>query len=505
VKIEQSAVFVEMRSDGLEEASDRFASTDPHLRTRPPRRSYPPNPLPMRSPSPRLFLALLAGPALACGATPPDARAVAPPVVVLNDVPPANSAPDAGLGPASPSPHVLDAAPAGMPHAIDINWENEIHLVGYRFEPESAAPGQEVKLTFWWRCDEPLEDGWSLFTHTRDDGSNKMGNLDYVGPLRELRGGSRQALGPDRWQKGKVYVDEQTYTVPEDVTGPTVTVMVGIWKGDARLRVVSGPNDGDNSAIVGRIATGMGPASVLAGTTANDVPALSVPHVPKTGAIVVDGKDDEAAWKTAAATGAFVDVGTGKPNASFPGDGSARMLWDDDDLYVFVEVQEAELYTGFTNARSQPGNFTAAGQPKLWTRDTVEMMIEPDAIGINRDYYLLLINPQNKVFKSQFDALQLPSGGPNGPFGHEDWDPKLRSAARIHRGPGGKVKGYAVEIAIPWASFTKAPRHPPRPGDVWRLNFYAMKNYAGVAWSPILGQGNLHKASRFGKVTWTGP
>jgi hypothetical protein len=37
---------------------------------------------------------------------------------------------------------------------------------------------------------------------------------------------------------------------------------------------------------------------------------------------------------------------------------------------------------------------------------------------------------------------------------------------------------------------------------VWRINFYAMKDNGGVAWSPILGQGNFHKASRFGRVTW---
>jgi hypothetical protein len=30
--------------------------------------------------------------------------------------------------------------------------------------------------------------------------------------------------------------------------------MLGIWKADARLRIISGPNDGDNAAIVGRIA-----------------------------------------------------------------------------------------------------------------------------------------------------------------------------------------------------------------------------------------------------------
>jgi hypothetical protein len=37
------------------------------------------------------------------------------------------------------------------------------------------------------------------------------------------------------------------------------------------------------------------------------------------------------------------------------------------------------------------------------------------------------------------------------------------------------------------------------------MNFYAMQNNGGVAWSPILGQGNFHKAARFGRVRFVGP
>ena len=44
---------------------------------------------------------------------------------------------------------------------------------------------------------------------------------------------------------------------------------------------------------------------------------------------------------------------------------------------------------------------------------------------------------------------------------------------------------------------------PPALGDTWRMNFYAMQNNGGVAWSPILGQGNFHRATRFGRVTWS--
>jgi len=402
------------------------------------------------------------------------------------------------------APYILDAAPADIPHKLDVNFENKVHLIGYKFDPEMAKPGQEVKITYYWRCDDTLEDGWLLFTHTKDSGSGKMGNLDYVGPLREHdpHSESHQVLGPERWEKGKYYVDTQIYKVPDDVTGSEITVYTGIWKGDARLRIISGPNDGDNSAIVGSIKTGLAPKDEHA---ANDVPTLTIVKLADGAKITIDGKGDEKEWGGAASTGPFVDVGTGKPNTTFPVNASAKLMWDDKDLYVLVQVQEAGFYTGFTDAKAQPKDFTAAGQPKLWTKDTVEMMVEPDAVGSNTNYYELQINPQNKIFKSQFDTLQQPNGGPNGPFGHEDWVPKLESAVTIQKGPDGKPTGYTVEAAIPWTAYAKAANHPPKPGDVWRVNFYAMKNNGGVAWSPILGQGNFHKASRFGKVVWTVP
>jgi len=63
-------------------------------------------------------------------------------------------------------------------------------------------------------------------------------------------------------------------------------------------------------------------------------------------------------------------------------------------------------------------------------------------------------------------------------------------------------RGYTVEAFIPWKSFSKAKKLPPELGSTWRMNFYAMKNNGGVAWSPILGQGNFHRAPRFGRVEW---
>jgi hypothetical protein len=132
-------------------------------------------------------------------------------------------------------------------------------------------------------------------------------------------------------------------------------------------------------------------------------------------------------------------------------------------------------------------------------------MIDPDPSGDNKDYYEIQINPQNLVFDSQFDDYNQPRQEPDGPFGHQDWSAKLESAVQIRgtlNDDKDKDDGYAVEVRIPWSSFDKVKDLPPAPGSLWRMNLYAMQNNDGVAWSPILEQGNFHKASRFGRVSF---
>jgi hypothetical protein len=135
-------------------------------------------------------------------------------------------------------------------------------------------------------------------------------------------------------------------------------------------------------------------------------------------------------------------------------------------------------------------------------------MVDPDGDGDNLDYYEIQINPQNLVFDSQFDSYNQPKVEPSGPYGHQEWSAGVRSRVTVRGTVDNKDdrdNGYVVEALIPWKAFSKASRSPPAPGDEWRMNFYAMQNNGGVAWSPILGQGNFHKASRFGRVEWGKP
>jgi hypothetical protein len=388
--------------------------------------------------------------------------------------------------------YILDAPPEKLSTRLGTDFDGKVELVGASVEPSgSVKPGQEVTVTLYWKSKQKLDSGWQLFTHVLDAAGERTLNLDNVGALREAKNG-KQALPPSSWDPGKVYADRQTFRVPAGFKGNRLTVSTGIWRGNERLSIKSGKSDSQNRAIVTTLTVSG------AGRPKKDarIPEVRVDKLAPGLEITIDGKLDEEAWKKAPLLGPFVDVRTGEPNQTFPVNGSVRLAYDETHLYVGFEVLDADVVGGFPKD---------AKDPHLWTRDTVEIMVDPDGDGDNEDYYEIQVNPQNLVFDSRFDRYNEPKTEPDGPFGHEDWSSNLKSAVKIEGtidDPKDRDKGYTVEIAIPWASFTKAKKSPPALGDTWRMNFYAMQNNGGVAWSPILGRGNFHRASRFGRVIW---
>lgn len=376
----------------------------------------------------------------------------------------------------------LSALPADVQKA-EVKFDNKITLLGYKTSQTTVKPGQKVTYTLYWQVDQPLASkGWGVFTHVLDGKKKRLLNIDRVGALREA------GLSPNDWKQGKIYKDEQSFSVPKGAGGDKIQVSVGIWKGEERLPITAGNQLGDNRALAVsfKLQGGEKPSANL--------PSLRIDRLAAGTLLKIDGKLDEEAWKTAPSTGAFVDVRTGKPAPESPIQGTARLLWDKEALYLGFEVQDKNIVGGFAKTDVDP---------HLWTKDTVEIMIDPDGDGDNKDYYEIQVNPQNLVFDSQFDAYNLPKGGDNGPFGHQDWSAKLTSAVVVDGtidNPGDTDKGYTVEVKLPWSSLSKAKKTPPDVGAEWRLNLYAMQDNGGVAWSPILGQGNFHRAPRFGRL-----
>lgn len=384
---------------------------------------------------------------------------------------------------------ITTSPPPGITH-LDVDFDGKVHLVGYLVTPSQAQypAGTRVTVTLLWRSDQRLDGDWALFTHLIGPGGQQIANLDDSGPLRHMEGFPGPPMPPSRWEPGKFYRDDLSFVIPPDAP-PHVGITAGMFKGQTRLPTKGGGADREGRVTVVSLQTGEGNQRGL-------IKEMLAKKVTSGTVLTIDGRLDEPVWATAKGTGPFVDVGSGRENPAIPSQGSVRVLWDDAFLYAGFEVADKKVHGGWP---------AGAKDAHLWEKDTIEIMIDPDGDGDNKDYYEIQINPQNLVFDTLYDDYNSPNGNGRGPFGHEDWSARLTSAVQVHGtldDDSDVDKGYTVEAKIPWASFIKAQRAPPAPGDAWRLNFYAMKNNGGTAWSPILGMGNFHRAARFGRVRW---
>lgn len=208
---------------------------------------------------------------------------------------------------------------------------------------------------------------------------------------------------------------------------------------------------------------------------------------------VIDGKLDDPVWGTATVLGPFVDTGDGHAvRASHPVDATARIGWDDQRLYLGFVVADGKPVAAFSRD---------AVDPHLWaSASAVEIMLQPGDPGDNRDYYEIQVDTAGAVFDTHWDDYMIPlRGGPaDRVFGHQDWSSAAERAATVEPG-----RSYTIELALPWRAFVpgRSPI-PPRPGDVWRMNLYSFRDGQRLAlgWSPIRGEGNFHRSSRFGRV-----
>jgi hypothetical protein len=222
--------------------------------------------------------------------------------------------------------------------------------------------------------------------------------------------------------------------------------------------------------------------------------------------IQIDGKLDDAAWKTAPWTTDFVDIqGSAKPLPRFRT--RIKLLWDDDNLYIAAELQEPDVKAALTQHDSI-----------IFHDNDFELFLKPlpDATG----YFEFEINALNTSWDLYLNKPYLAGGKAD-----NTWDiPGLRTAVAIQgtlNQSTDKDRGWTVEIAIPWSAYTsRLPVPKPRAGSEWRVNFSRVEWPKGITyqtpaahdehnednwvWSPQ-GVVNMHVPEKWGYLRFLGP
>ncbi|MSU23064.1 MAG: hypothetical protein EXS32_04490 [Opitutus sp.] len=199
--------------------------------------------------------------------------------------------------------------------------------------------------------------------------------------------------------------------------------------------------------------------------------------------LTIDGQLDDPAWAAAPWTADFVDIeGDAKPKPRFRT--RAKLLWDDEFLYIAAELAEPHLWGTLTKHDAV-----------IFNDPDFEVFLDPD--GDTHAYYEFELNALN----TGWDLL-LPRPYQDGGKARDDWEiPGLKTAIHLRgtlNNPADTDVGWTLEIAFPWKALAAHARHPgpPAEGEQWRVNF------SRVEWSITVRDGRYHKVPRTPENNW---
>lgn len=208
-------------------------------------------------------------------------------------------------------------------------------------------------------------------------------------------------------------------------------------------------------------------------------PAVAYTIARATGPVTIDGKLDEVQWQETKALPLLYTFNDPSLQAS---DATARMLWDDDYLYVAYRVPDRDIQTPELQN----------DDPLTCTYDCVELFIMPDKQwGL---YWEINASPNGAVY----DALNLYR--PNAWMSYRRIDLNIKGLriknSNLSSDDGGP--GYVVELAFPLDQLPLAGGRALEAGDTFwglvgisQLNMVdGKRKHLFLSHSPMLG--NFH-------------
>jgi len=142
----------------------------------------------------------------------------------------------------NPLNKILLGAPASPQHPLDVNMDDKLQVLGFDLLDKNGdivkvvAPGRKYRMRTYYKVLAPVTTEWEAFIHI--DGYRRRHNGDH----KPVEGKYPFAL----WLRDDLVVDDYEFSLEPNFSPGTYTIFFGLFVGDTRLKIKSGPSDGDN-------------------------------------------------------------------------------------------------------------------------------------------------------------------------------------------------------------------------------------------------------------------
>lgn len=139
------------------------------------------------------------------------------------------------------SKFILAASPKPQ-RAFEANLDDKLMALGFDvIDPQGrlanvVAPGKSYHMRFYYKVLQPITTEWESFIHI--DGFQRRHNGDH----KPMKGKYPFSL----WLKDDYMVDDHEFKLEPNFSPGQYSIYYGLFVGETRMRVKSGPNDGDN-------------------------------------------------------------------------------------------------------------------------------------------------------------------------------------------------------------------------------------------------------------------
>lgn len=142
---------------------------------------------------------------------------------------------------------------------VFVNFDNQIHLIGYKLAEASVARSQKYRLTLYWRVNKATPTSWKLFMHPHPLHADRW-PLTAPDPTEDDNKPCVGCFQTDHWMPGDIIADSFEQEVPLGASSGPNDIILGWYNptNDQRMPVlaVSGQGvvkHGDNRATIGQL------------------------------------------------------------------------------------------------------------------------------------------------------------------------------------------------------------------------------------------------------------